>query len=242
MIRHAITFLFLLASAAALSSCHAVRVEHVSHEFKKAGLRGKTVALGEVLSARPAHDPTPSETAATLVACETWLKERRPSTRVVSFVSLGRQVGELKTRFQGGAGVPLAAMTPAQYRKALAAGVDFVLFVEVLEKDFSSGTRVCEKEERTTEYDSEGKAQDKTSTTEYYVSFASCWVECRYYLVDVRTRQVVWQVSGTGSASESKEGGQVGIGTMSLPAIPAMPATTEAIRSFVPSALRKLPK
>lgn len=241
---HHRAFLVLLLAPwlGSLSACRSITVEQVSPEFQKTGLKGKTLALGEVLSARVTSDPTPLETAATLLACEAWLKEKRPATRVVSYVSFGQQVGGLKTRFQSAGSLPLAALTPSQYQKAQAAGIDAVLFVEMLGKDAKSGRHTFKKHETTTEYDNNGKAQQKTCTQEYYESYATCWVDCRYYVVDVRTRQVVWQVSGSCAATESKEGGPVGQSFVPLPDIPAMPSSTEAIRKLVPLALRKLPQ
>lgn len=245
MTHHALITFVLAPAALLLSSCglfRSVQVEHISPEFKKTGLRGKTIALGDVLSARPHYDPTPGETAAALVACETWLKEERPSTRVVSYVAFGQQVGTLKTRFHAAEGLPLAALTPGQYKKALAAGVDYIVLAEMLEKESRSGTRIIQEESTTTEKDKDGKEVEKTTTTEHYESYATCWVDCRYHVVDARTRQIVWQAKGGSVESEIKRDGQVGFSTGLMPAIPAMPSHTEPMRDLATNMMRKLPK
>ncbi|MGV3664462.1 MAG: hypothetical protein ACO1TE_30095 [Prosthecobacter sp.] len=245
MTHHALITFVLAPAALLLSSCglfRSVQVEYLSPEFKKTGLRGRTIALGEVLSARPQYDPTPGETAAALVACETWLKEERPSTRVVSYVAFGQQVGALKTRFHGGAGLALAAVTPAQYKKALAAGVDYVVLAEMLEKESRSGTRIIQEESTTTEKDENGKEVEKTTTTDYHESYATCWVDCRYHVVDARTRQIVWQAKGGSVESETKRGDPVNSMLGTMPAIPTMPSHSSVMRDLAENMMSKLPK
>lgn len=243
MTHHAfISLILVFAVVCQLSSCRSVHVEHVSGEFKKTGLRGKTVALGEVLSARPECDPTAAETAAAMHGAEIWLEEERPAARVVDFASFGRLAGPLHIRFHGGEGLPLAALTRGQYGKAQAAGIDYVLFVELTERDTRSGVGVREEQSTTTECDKDGKEETKTTTTRTQVAYATCWVTCRFYLVDVRSRQVVWQASSAACESAEKVGGPADNSFVPPPEIPMMPATSAAMRNLVPTVLRKLPK
>lgn len=237
-------FSFLLACAFAcqLSSCRSVRVEHVAPEFKNSGLRGRTLALGEVLSAGADCDPTAAETAAAMHEAEIWLEEKRPATHVVDFASFGRLTGPLHIRFHGGEGLPLASLTRGQYAKAQAAGIHYVLFVELTGRDTRSGVGVREEQSTTTECDKDGKEETKTTTTRTQVAYATCWVTCRFYVVDVRSRQVVWQALSAACESAEKVGGPADNSFVPPPEIPLMPATSAAVRNLVPTVLRKLPK
>lgn len=233
-------FSFLLVGV--LSSCHFVRIEKAAPDFQKAGLRGKTVALGEMLSARAECDPTAGETAAAMHGAEIWLEEKRPDTRVVDFATFGRLTGPLHIRFHGGEGLPLKALTQNQYARAQAAGVDHLLFAELTQRDLKSGVGIREEQSTTTECDKDGKEKTKTTTTRTQVAYATCWVTCRFYLVDVRTRQVVWQALSAACEGAEKVGGPADNSFVPPPEIPVMPATTAAVRNLIPMVLRKLPK
>jgi hypothetical protein len=93
----------LVAPAVLLSACVPLRVEFVHPALKKEGLKGKTVAVGEVVSAHSENDPTPWDSAVIIRSCEERLRQKRPRTTIINSSALERSVGELKNRLSSAA-------------------------------------------------------------------------------------------------------------------------------------------
>jgi len=226
-----------------LSACVPVRVEYVQHAFKASGLKGRTLAVGEVVSTHWENDPAPHDAATILGACEQRLRQKRPQTTIVSSIEFERAVGELRNRPSPSADLPRRVLSSSQAGKARAKNIDYVLLIEVTHNREDNSITSHEETETEEERDEDGKVIRECKRTVYVTTaHATRRVGTRYYVMDMRTRETVWQaVSNHLHCHEnSVESGFWSPDT--TPAMPMTPPMSGVAVSSVKAVVRKLPK
>lgn len=235
--------LALVAPAVFLSACVPLRVEFVQPALKKEGLKGKTVAVGEVVSAHGENDPTPWDSAVIIRNCEDRLRQKRPRTTIVNSSILEREVGELKNRLSSSADLPRRVVSSAQAARARARNIDYILLIEVLHNQVQNNVTQHEETETEEERDKDGNVIcERTTTTYVTTARATRRVGSRFYLLDTRTRETVWQaVSNHLQCHENSVESGFWYSDV-IPAMPAPPPMSGVVVASTNAAVRKLPK
>lgn len=235
--------LYLAAAAVLLPACVPLRVEFVHPALKKEGLKGKTVAVGEVVSAHGENDPTPWDAAAIIRNCEERLRLKRPRTTVVSCGVLERAVGELKSRLSSSADLPRRVVSRSQAARARERNIDYILLIEVLHNQVQNQVTQHEETETQEDRDKDGNVIcERTTTTYVTTSHATRRVGSRFYLVDTGTRETAWQaVSNHLQCNENSVESGLWYSDV-VPAMPAPPPMSDVVAASTNAAVRKLPK
>lgn len=235
--------LILLLPVVMLPSCVQVRVEFADPLFKAAGLKGKTLAVGEVVSTHWENDPPPFDSAVILHASEQRLREKRPQTTVIGSIPFERVVGELHNRPSPSDDLPRRVVSSAQAGKARARNINYVLLVEVTRNQVDTSVSRHEETKTDEERDKDGKVIRECKTTTYITTaHATRRVGTRFYILDTRTRETVWQaVSNHLHCNENS----VESGSWSYqptPAVPMPPPMSDVAVASMKAVIRKLPK
>jgi hypothetical protein len=235
--------LALVVPAVLLPACVPLRVEFVQPAFKTGGLKGKTVAVGEVVSAHGENDPTPWDSATILRNCEDRLRQKRPRTTVISSSALERHVGELRNRLSTSVDLPRCVVSSKQAARASARNIDYILVIEVLHNQVTNNVSHHEEAETEEERDKEGNVVcERTSTTYVTTSHATRRVGSRFYLLDTHTREIAWQaVSNHLQCNENSVESGFWYSDV-IPAMPSPPPMSDVVMASTNAAVRKLPK
>lgn len=233
----------LIAPVFLLSACVPLRVEFVHPALKQEGLKGKTVAVGELVSAHWENDPTPWDSAVIIRSCEERLRQKRPRTTIISSSVLERAVGELKNRLSSSADLPRRVVSSAQATRARARNIDYILLIEVLHNQVQNNVTTHEETETEKEHDKDGNVIRECITTTYITTaHARRSVGSRFYLLDTRTRETAWQaVSNHLHCNENSVESGSGFSDV-MPVMPAPPPMSGVVVASTQAAIRKLPK
>ncbi len=233
----------LVAPVLLLSACVPLRVEFVHPVLKQEGLKGKTVAVGEVVSVHWENDPTPDDSAAIIRNCEQRLRQKRPQTSIINSSVLERAVGELRSRPSSAVDLPRHVVSGTQAATAKSQNIDYILLIEVLYDRLENNVTQHEETETDEERDKDGNVIRECKRTSYVTTaHATRRVGSRFHLLDTRTRETVWQaVSNHLHCNEnSVKSGTWFDGLM--PAMPAPPPMSGVVVASTTAAIRKLPK
>lgn len=233
----------LVVPALLLSACVPLRVEFVHPALKQEGLKGKTVAVGEVVSAHWESDPAPYDSAVIIRACEQRLRQKRPQTTIINSSVFERAVGELRSRPPVAVDLPRHVVSGAQAAKAKSQNIDYILLIEVLYDRLENNVTQHEETETDEERDKDGKVIRECKRTTYVTTaHATRRVGSRFYLLNTQSRETVWQaVSNHLHCNEnSTRSGSTFYDVM--PAMPAPPPMSDVVVASTNAAVRKLPK
>lgn len=170
-------FLWLLGLA--LASCVTSHLEFMAPELRQAGLQGRTIAVGPVISASPESDPTPAEAATLNIEAVRQLQQLRPRVRVLSPLELERVTGPMKTRLLDSSGPPQhRVVTARQWQRMASHGIHYLLLPELVENRVVQeyDTRTETHTETTT--DEDGKTRECTTETSSIVADRAAFPPC----------------------------------------------------------------
>ncbi len=233
---------FLWLTGLALTSCVTSHLEFMAPELRQAGLQGKTVAVGPVISRHPDSDPTSSETAALQIEAERQLQQLRPKVRVVKPMELERLVGAMNIRHMTSLAVPqLPVVTPQQWKRMAAHPIHYLLLTEMVENRVVQEYDTKTESQTHTETGPDGKERQCSTETTTLVADSRRFGTLRLSLTDTTTRQVVWQARVHGQHYREREvPGDTN--QRLLEHMPAPPPLAEIADQMLAKSLRRLPK
>ncbi|MCX6853631.1 MAG: hypothetical protein NTV80_01870, partial [Verrucomicrobia bacterium] len=190
---------FLLLTGLVLTSCVTSHLEFMAPELRQAGLQGKTIAVGPVISANPDSDPSSSETAALQIEAERQLQQLRPKVRMLTAMELERLVGAMNIRHLPSlTATQLPVVTPQQWKRMAAHPIHYLLLTEMVENRVVQKYDTKTETQTHTETDADGKERECTTEKTTIMADSRRYSTLRLSLTDTSTRQVVWQARAHG--------------------------------------------
>lgn len=253
--------LTLVLAMALLAGCRSDPTLAVSSSLGRQALRGKTIAVGGLTAQGVMVYPGRTEEGLILQEAEKALQHRLRHSTVLTLAAARGAVGFPPSKFSAGVPIVLGSkLSPGFIRKAHAAGLHYLLWIDLRDNSVDHSSRQRQNTRTVYSSCSCGKIGDKscrtgsccsgctsscrraTTVSVYAASeFATRRVAASYTLLDTASGRTVWRAESQRSDSNVNTASSES-GFPMPPGVPLPPTESQVMKRMTTFAVARLPK